>query len=42
MVQAARSGYQNIAEGSEDSATSKKISENRLAMFTEIAMFTQT
>jgi hypothetical protein len=25
MVQASRSGYQNIAEGSEDSATSKKL-----------------
>lgn len=28
MVQAARSGYQNIAEGSEDSATSKKLEMN--------------
>ncbi|MFO7936243.1 MAG: four helix bundle suffix domain-containing protein [Kiritimatiellia bacterium] len=28
MVQAARSGYQNIAEGSEDSATSKKLELN--------------
>ena len=28
MVQSARSGYQNIAEGSEDSATSKKIEMN--------------
>lgn len=28
MVQAARSGYQNIGEGSEDSATSKKLEMN--------------
>ncbi|RLD08274.1 MAG: four helix bundle protein [Chlamydiae bacterium] len=28
MVQAARSGFQNIAEGSEDSATSKKLEMN--------------
>jgi four helix bundle suffix protein len=28
MVQAARSGYQNIAEGSEDSATSRKLEMN--------------
>ena len=28
MVQAARSGYQNIAEGSEDAATSKKLEMN--------------
>lgn len=28
MVQAARSGYQNLAEGSEDSATSKKLEMN--------------
>ncbi len=28
MVQAARSGYQNIAEGSEDNATSKKLELN--------------
>ena len=28
MVQAARSGYQNVAEGSEDSATSKKLEMN--------------
>jgi four helix bundle suffix protein len=28
LVQAARSGYQNIAEGSEDSATSKKLEMN--------------
>ena len=28
MVQAARSGYQNIAEGSEDSGTSKKLEMN--------------
>lgn len=28
MVQAARSGYQNISEGSEDSATSKKLEMN--------------
>jgi len=28
MVQAARSSYQNIAEGSEDSATSKKLELN--------------
>ena len=28
IVQAARSGYQNIAEGSEDSATSKKLEMN--------------
>lgn len=28
MVQAARSGYQNIAEGSEDSATSRKLELN--------------
>jgi four helix bundle protein len=28
MVQATRSGYQNIAEGSEDSATSKKLEMN--------------
>ncbi len=28
MVQSARSGYQNIAEGSEDSATSKKLEMN--------------
>ncbi len=28
MVQASRSGYQNIAEGSEDSATSKKLEMN--------------
>ena len=28
MVQAARSSYQNIAEGSEDSATSKKLEMN--------------
>ncbi len=28
MVQAARSGFQNIGEGSEDSATSKKLEMN--------------
>jgi four helix bundle suffix protein len=28
MVQSARSGYQNLAEGSEDSATSKKLEMN--------------
>jgi four helix bundle suffix protein len=28
MVQAARSGYQNLGEGSEDSATSKKLEMN--------------